>query len=423
MNTNIEYIKNVLKNNDDFIYRNININKSKNIHILYFESLCDSNLIYFFIIKGIDENKKIIKKKNFSSVINSPKLINIKNIDDIFYYMENGFCIVVYDDLIYAIECKASIDRGITESKTEPSMYGAKDAFSENYQKNLGVIKRRIKSSDLHVESIDLGVYTKNKISLVFLDSLVSKKALKLIKEKINNIHNSEITDSYDLTKYLKQNKIFPTILKSERPTLVSKYILKGYIVILMDNTPFALIIDAKLDNFVNPYTTDPFIKVIRYICLFLTILTPAIYIALINYNQETIPISLLIKFTTQRDTVPFPAIVEALMMLFTTEILREADIRFPNSFGSAASILGALILGESAVNAGLVSAIMIIIVAITFITGLIFTEIKLVWGIRILRFILLIIASITGIYGLYMAIIAFAYIIANTKMYDGEYL
>lgn len=419
----MNYIKKTFESNTDFILREIKIKKNKSIYVFFFESLCNSNLIYEYAIKSINNYIVLNKKINdIETVISSPKLMAIKNIEDIFFYLESGFCIIYYDKNIYAIECKADIDRGITEAKTEPSMYGAKDSFCENYQKNLGVLKRRIKNKDLKTESIELGTYTKNRISLIYMDSLVSKKALKLIKEKLNNV-NSEITDSYDLTNVLKLNKVFPSILKSERPTLVAKYILKGYLVIMVDNTPFALIIDAKLDNFVNPYTTDPFVKVLRYICLFLTILTPAIYIALINYNQETIPISLLIKFTEQRDSVPFPAIVEALMMLSATEILREADIRFPNSFGSAASILGALILGECAVNAGIVSAIMIIIVAITFITGLIFTEIKLVWAIRILRFAFLIIASITGIYGLEIAIITALMMMANNKMYDGVYL
>ena len=146
-------------------------------------------------------------------------------------------------------------------------------------------------------------------------------------------------------------------------------------------------------------------------------------YIALINFNQEAIPIQLLVNFTEQRDTVPFPAVIEATIMLSICEVLREADIKYPNSYGSAASILGALVLGEAAVSAGLVSAIMIIIVAITFITNLIFTEIKLVWAIRILRFSFLLIASLFGLYGISIAIIICVTCLANVRMYGGEYI
>lgn len=424
MNQQVEYLKNNFDKNSDFVCRKIDVEKNKSVYVLFFESLCDANLINNYILQNIDYYKLLKRKiKNIEELINSPKLIKIKDIEKTFYYLENGFAIIIYKNVIFAIEVKANLDRGITTPQTEPSLYGAKDAFCENYQKNLGIIKKRIKTKDLKIESIDMGLHTKNKISLVYIDSLVSKKALKQIKEKLYTNEPLDVLDSFDITEELKLNKIFPTIFKSERPIIVAKYILKGHIIILVDNTPFSLIIDAKLDTFVNPYTTDPFVKVLRYICLFLTILTPALYIALINYNQEIIPISLLIKFTEQRVSVPFPAIIEAVLMLLTTEILREADVRFPNSYGSAASILGALILGESAVNAGIVSAIMIIVIAITFITNLIFTEIKLISAIRILRAIFLLISSIMGLYGLFIAIIIVLTGVANVKMYDGGYV
>ena len=424
MFSDLEYLKSTLNQNSDFITREIDTIKNGKVCISFFESLCDSKMIYEYLLRNIDNYNALRKKfKDINDVISSPKLVDLKNIDDAFFYLENGFCIILYENKIKAIEVKANLDRGITTAQTELSMYGSKDSFCENYQKNLGVLKRRIKNNDLKVETIDVGIYTKNRIALVYIDAVASKKCLKLVKEKLNKLKDIEVTDSFDVARNLRLNKVIPTILKSEKPSLVARYLLKGYLVIMIDNTPFALIIDANLDNFVNPYTTDRFIKILRYICLFLTVLTPAIYIALINYNQETIPISLLIKFAAQRDSVPFPAIVEALLMLFTCEILREADIKFPNSYGSAASILGALILGESAVSAGIVSAIMIIIIAITFITNLIFTEIKLVSAIRIFRISLLFIASIFGIYGLSIAIILSLFIIANVKMYDGVYV
>jgi spore germination protein KA len=180
---------------------------------------------------------------------------------------------------------------------------------------------------------------------------------------------------------------------------------------------------DAKFQDFINPSSTDKFIKILRYICFFLTVFTPAIYIALINFNQETIPMSLLINFSEQRSGVPFPTIIEAFIMLFICEILRETDIRFPSNYGSSASILGALILGDAAVSAGIVSPIMIIVIAVTFITNLIFTEIKLVWAIRILRVFFLIISTFLGLFGLGIGFITSLSIMANVKMYEGTYL
>lgn len=424
MNKEVEYLKKTFEGNSDFNVREIPVNKKDNVYIVFFESLCEAKSIYDFVIKNIVNCVNIKSRiENLKSVISGPKIVELTNNQDKFYYLENGFCLVFFKKEIYAVEAKASIDRGITMSETEPNMYGPKDSFCENYQKNLGIVKRRIKNKDFKVDSVEHGIYTKTKISILYLDSKINKDTLKKIKDNINKCKDFEVTDSYDLSKRLRLNKIFPTILKTEKPAVAAKYILKGYVVVLIDNTPFALILDAKFKDFINPSTTDKFIKILRYICFFLTIFTPAIYIALINFNQETIPTSLLINFSEQRSGVPFPAIIEAFIMLLICEILRETDIRFPNNYGSSASILGALVLGDAAVSAGIVSPIMIIIIAVTFITNLIFTEIKLVWGIRIMRISFLLIAGFLGLYGISIAFITCLSIMANVKLNEGTYI
>lgn len=424
MNEEVEYLKNTFKGNEDFILREINIPKGEKLYVVFFESLCNSLAIYNFVMKNVDNYLVFHKKiKRIEDALGSPKLIKVPSSESIFYFLENGFCVIFYKNQKYAVEVKAEIDRGITIAQTEPNMYGPKDSFCENYQKNLGVLKRRIKNKNLKTENIDQGIYTKTRVSILYIEDLVDKGKLEKIKNQLNKNSDKEIIDSFDMTSILKKNKVFPTILKTEKPSFAAQFLLKGYVVILVDNTPFVLVMDAKLDDFISYSTTDKFVKILRYICFFITVLTPGLYIALINFNPEIIPIKLLINFAEQRASVPFPALIEALLMLLTTEILREADIRFPNSYGSAASILGALILGEAAVNAGFVSPIMIIVVALTFITNLIFTEIKLVSAIRIMRISFLLIASFLGLYGLSIALITCFTIIANVKMYEGVYL
>lgn len=424
MNLNVEYIKNELKNNADLVIRELDIKKKSPVYILYFESLTSSSDVFNFVIKPIKDHlnsNKTIKK--IRPLIGGPKLKTIEDIEESFYFLENGFVLVIYESEQYAFEAKAELDRGVTMSQTEPNMYGPKDSFCENYQKNLGLIKRRIKNKNLVVEESNRGEYTKNKIGIIYIDDKVNKNALLKIKQKLNQNIKREVTDSYDLVQEIMTSKVFPTIFKTEKPAIVSKFLLKGYIAITIDNTPFVLIIDTKFKDFVNPFTTDKFVTVLRYICLFLTVLTPAVYIALVNFNQETIPTSLLLSISDQRTGVPFPAIVEAVLMLFICEILRESDIRFPSTYGSSASILGALVLGEAAVSAGIVSPIMIIVVAISFVSGLIFTEVKLVSAIRIMRAICLVMAGVLGIYGLSITTITMIAILANVKMNEGTYL
>lgn len=424
MNKSAEYLKMSFKDNSDFVMREIESGKRNKIYIAFSESLCDSTSIYNFIISNVYSYLNLHKKvKTLKSLISGPKLISINKDEEMFYYIDNGFAVVLFENEKYAVEVKAGLDRGISISQTEQNMYGPKDAFCENYQKNLGVLRRRLKNKNLKIESVDHGEYTKNKMALVYLEDKVADDVLKKVKAVLDKYRDQEVVDSYDIMKDLSKDSVFPTVLKTEKPAIAARFILKGYMVISIDNSPFALVIDAKFKDFVNPFTTDKFVSVLRYICFFLTVLTPAIYISLVNFNQETIPTSLLISFTSQRMGVPFPAIVEAVVMLFICEILRECDIRFPSNYGSSASILGALILGDAAVSAGIVSPIMIITVAIAFITSLIFNEVKLVGAIRLLRISFVIISAFLGLYGLSIALVVCISIISNVKINEGNYL
>lgn len=424
MNVNVEFLKKSLKDNPDFIVREIESGTKDKIYVVFFESLVNSADLAAYTIRSFKNYLVHHRKvKDVRSLIAGPKVNEVKSDEEMFYLLENGFALIIYKDERYAIEVKAELDRGITMSQTEPNMYGPKDAFCENYQKNIGIIKRRIKNKNLRIEAVDRGVYTKTKVGLLYIDDKVDKSALNKVKAILDKYKDCEVIDSYDLVKELKSGILFPTIFKTEKPALAARFLLKGYIVISIDNTPFALVLNARFSDFINPFTTDKFVLVLRYLCLFLTVLTPAIYIALINFDQEAIPTSLLISFSEQRSGVPFPAIVEAFIMLMICEVLRETDIRFPSNYGSSASILGALILGEAAVNAGFVSPIMIIVVAISFISSLIFTEVKLVNALRVARFSFLLVASFLGLYGLSMGVIACMIFMSNVRLDEGNYI
>ncbi len=420
MTRNAKYIDQIYGDNEDLIVRKIDyINDT--IYVYYFESLCDTKNVYDYITKNIFENLNFITD-NIENLISSPKLKKIKDIKEGINLLENGFSLILYKNLIYAVETKANIDRGITLSQTEQNLYGPKDSFCENYQKNLGTIKRRIKTHKFKSKNIIIGTNTKTNISILYISDLIDKNDLKYIENKLQMLHDN-LTDSSSIYDILNNDKLFPTILKTEKPSNTAEYILNGYIVLLIDNYPFTLILDAKLKDFINPVSNDKFLYLLRLSCLIMTIITPGIYIAMTNYNPETIPTSLLINFAFQRHGVPFPSFIEASIMLFVCEILRETDIRFPNAYGSAASILGALILGDAAVNAGIVSPIMIIVVAITFITNLLFTQVKFIEALRILRFLCLIVGAALGLYGIALfSILVIAYL-ANIETMKGSYL
>lgn len=417
----------------DVIYRKIKRDKNT-INIVYSESLSASDSISDFIIRSLNtikfENKNIIDQ--IENNISNFKVSKLNSYEDVCFYLNSGFTIItVNNEKEYlSLEAKRDLSRGVTQSDTENSMRGPKDGFVEDYQKNLGLIKKRIRSNDFYIDDYYIGEKTKTKIGIMYLNDLIDPKTLENITGRIKKINSKGLVDSGMLKKlFEKEHKtIFPTILSTQRPDTVTHALLKGKIVILVDNSPYALVLPNTLNDFIksgedfmSKDSIISFTRAVKYIALFISLLAPAIYISLITYNQEIIPTDLLISFAIQRDQVPFPAFFEAFLMITAFEILRESDLRVPAFRGSSLSIVGALILGEASVSAGIVSPIMIIIVAITAISSLPFSEPDLIGAIRGYRILFMLGATVLGIIGV---LLIFLYLVIKLSSVStfGEY-
>lgn len=407
-----KYINNTFKDTPDLVKRKIKYSFSS-VHIYYIETICSSEQVNNFILKNLTNPNS---HRKFKDILAGPNFKEI-NLNKLEFYLYNGFTVLVYRNKIYAIETKASLDRSVTSPLVEQDLYGAKDALLENYQKNIGLIKRRLKSSHLKTKEYKLGRFTQTSTGVLYIDNITDMSLVKRIDALLNKIDTDSVIDVGELKQFLTMDKgnVFPPTKLTERPDVIVKALLDGKLVIVMDTSPFAIILPAVLADFINPIS-DKYLyqrnannlKILRMICFFLTIFTPAFYIAIITYNQETIPASLLTNFITQNEGIPFPATIETFFMIFICEMLRESDIRFPSNFSSSISILGALILGDAAVSANIVSPIMIIITSLTFISSMIFSNVELSGAIRIWRFIAMIIASFYGLYGVALAFIFF---------------
>lgn len=407
-----KYINNTFKDTPDLVKRKIKYSFSS-VHIYYIETICSSEQVNNFILKNLTNPNS---HRRFKDILAGPNFKEI-NLNKLEFYLYNGFTVLVYRNKIYAIETKASLDRSVTSPLVEQDLYGAKDALLENYQKNIGLIKRRLKSSHLKTKEYKLGRFTQTATGVLYVDNITDMSLVKRIDALLNKIDTDSVIDVGELKQFLTMDKgnVFPPTKLTERPDVIVKALLDGKLVIVMDTSPFAIILPAVLADFINPIS-DKYLyqrnannlKILRMICFFLTIFTPAFYIAIITYNQETIPASLLTNFITQNEGIPFPATIETFFMIFICEMLRESDIRFPSNFSSSISILGALILGDAAVSANIVSPIMIIITSLTFISSMIFSNVELSGAIRIWRFIAMIIASFYGLYGVALAFIFF---------------
>ncbi len=407
-----KYINDTFKDTPDLVERKIKYSFSC-VHIYYIETICSSEQINNFVLKNLTNPNG---PRRFKDILAGP---NFKEIDlgRLEFYLYNGFTALIYKGKIYVIETKASLDRAVSFPEMEQDLYGAKDALLENYQKNIGLIKRRLKSSHLKTKEYKLGRFTQTATGVLYVDNITDMSLVKRIDALLNKIDTDSVIDVGELKQFLTMDKgnVFPPTKLTERPDVIVKALLDGKLVIVMDTSPFAIILPAVLADFINPIS-DKYLyqrnannlKILRMICFFLTIFTPAFYIAIITYNQETIPASLLTNFITQNEGIPFPATIETFFMIFICEMLRESDIRFPNNFSSSISILGALILGDAAVSANIVSPIMIIITALTFISSMIFSNVELSGAIRIWRFITMIISSFYGLYGVALSFIFF---------------
>lgn len=416
MNNIINKLKEDTNYQDNIIYRKKTI-LIKTIYIIFNETLTSSDNISDFIIRSLNK----INIPTYHSIINKISNFKYKEINtykDLIYYLNSGFTIILYSKNKYiALETKKNLSRSISTPTTENTPRGALDSFTENIETNIGLIKRRIKSNDLWIKNYRLGKYTDTSVALLYIKSIAKEELVDKIDKLINNINIDGLVASGMLRNLIeKENKnAFPNAISAEKPYTATRYLLLGNVVILVDNDPFAIILPLTLnDNFIseeddyNKSINVSITRIIRYLTFAITLLTPAIYLALTTYNQEIIPTSLLISIAAQRENVPFPAFIECLFMIIAFEILRESDLKLPSFASSAISIVGALILGEAAVNAGIVSPIMIIVVAITAISSLIFIEPEFNNALRIKRLVFMLGASILGIYGVLLVSILF---------------
>ncbi len=419
----INQLKKDTNHSEDITYRKMIICQ-KQVYIIYNEPLTSSDKISDFIVRSLEKINKTNSKTNkletiIPNEIDNFKIKPITTYKEMCYYLNYGFTILLIEDsdTYFALETKRSLSRSISSPQTETALRGSMDSFVEDMQTNIGLIKRRIKDNNLWIKSEEVGRYTKTKINIFYINGITKKEMVTHIDNLIKNIDIDGILSTGWIKNLIeKENKsVFPTIISTERPDKVCQALLSGKIVIMVDCSQFALILPIVINDLFlsiedgfNKSINISLTRIIRYIAFLITLFTPGIYLALTTYNQEMLPTQLLINFTSQRATVPFPAFIESLIMLLSFEILRESDLRSPTFTTSALSTVGALILGEAAVNAGIVSPIMIIIIAITSLAGLIFTEPEATNGIRWYRLLFMLSGTLMGMIGI---ILCFIYI------------
>lgn len=307
--------------------------------------------------------------------------------------------------------------RSVSEPETESVVRGPREGFIENIRTNTSLIRRRLKTPYLKMSSLTVGKQSNTSVVVAYMENIADPATVQEIMDRINRIEIDAILETGTIEQLIEDNVYspFPQFQYTERPDTVVASLLEGRIAILVDGTPFALLAPTTFwmlmqasEDYYERAPIGTMIRWIRYLFLVISLITPAFYVAITTYHIDFLPTSLLLSIAAAREAIPFPAVVETLIMEITFEALREAGIRLPKAVGQTVSILGALVVGSAAVEAGIVSAPIVIVVSITGIASFTIPRFNGAIAIRMLRFPLIIAAGVLGLFG----ILVFAMII-----------
>ncbi len=322
--------------------------------------------------------------------------------------------------------------RTISEPSSETVTRGAQDGFTEDIRRNTALLRKRLHTPRLAIKQMEVGDITRTRINLVYLKGIIEEDLVTEIEERINNIKIDGIVADGQLEEFLRDSpwSIISTVDSTERPDVLAAALLEGRAGIIFDNTPFSLIVPVNLtsliqspEDYYDNYWFSSFIRLLRWSAFLTSLLAPALYIAVTTYHQELLPTQLLLSIIISREKVPFPGLVEALLMEMSFEILREAGVRLPRSFGQTISIVGAIVIGQAAVSAGLVSPAMVVVVSLTAISSFSTPSLSLANSVRIMRFIFMLAAASLGLFGIMVLFSILMFHLCSIRSFGIPYL
>jgi len=437
LDQNLKYIKNLLKDNSDVIYREFYIGKYK-AFLMYIDGMGDKRLLNDFVLETLMIEKRLIEGiKDIKDIKDKVLTVTDMRVEN---DLSKAIISVLSGDTILSIE---TIDsclviasrgwpvRGISEPSGETAIRGSRDGFAETVRFNTALVRRRIKDTRFKIVSKIFGERSKTDTVVMYIDDIVNKDVLNKVNERLSKIDIDAVLDSGYIEQLIedKQWTIFPQIQSTERPDVVAAAMYEGRVAIIVDNSPFALIVPATLanlmqspDDYNQKWMYSSLVRLIRIISIFLSLTLPALYVAVTSFHQAIIPTKLAFFLAASREGVPFPSFVEVLIMEVFFALLVECVIRIPQYVGATIFIVG-IIICQAAVDAGIVSQMVVVIVSLTAMTTFMGSDYGLTIAIRIIRLFLIMAASVMGLYGIMIAIILVAINLIKLKSFGIPYL
>lgn len=415
----------------------------------------DESQIAFLFITGLVDDKQIkdiIKtaKKEFvqlnqlSLYENSLEMINEtitvgdtkkqSDLEQIIHSLLSGNLVVLESGQSSALTISVTGGevRDVMTPQSQTVVRGPKDSFVESIKTNQALIRRRLKSPNLHVKTLHIGNVSNTVVSIVYLHGIANPTLVEEVEKKLKKIEIDAVLESGYIESFIEDKTFspFPTVLSTERPDIVTGNLLEGKVAILTDQTPYVLMVPAtffsffqSIEDYAQRFDISTFIRLLRYVIFLVSIITPALYIALMTYHPEMLPTPLTINLSAQREGVPFPTVVEALLMEIVMETLREAGIRSPSPLSVMISIVGAIVIGDVAIAAGIVSPVMVMVVATTAIASFATPHYSLAISARLIRFGLMFLAAGFGLFGITMGMIFLTVHMNTLRSFGTPYL
>lgn len=444
---NLETLQAIFADCQDVVFRRMRIGgvMGHQAALVYVDGLVNNDLVNDQIMKSI-----LLEGPQAMPVLTgSPyelyrqvrdSLLTVANVREILEFREAARCILSGFALFFldgikralAIEVCGWEHRGVEEPPTEALIRGSREGFSDCLRTNTALLRRRLRDPQLKLKTYFLGRRSQTTVGLMYIEGIANPGLITEVEQRLNKIDIDGILESAYIEQFIEDKwySPFAQIQNTERPDEAAAALLEGRVVILTDNTPFALIIPATFNSLMHSpedhyhrWFIAVLIRTLRFVGSFLALLLPSFYIAMVSFTPEMIPTSLAISIGAGREGLPFPTIIEAFIMESVLELLREAGIRLPGPLGETLGVVGALILGQAAVQAGIVSSAMVIVVALTAIAGFVVPSYDAAISLRILRFFLMIMAAIFGLYGVILGLMLILTHMVSLKSFGVPYL
>ncbi|MCZ8511545.1 spore germination protein [Paenibacillus filicis] len=433
-------LKSVFQNCSDIVYRKVRIAGNTQWLVVYVESLVDIKLLDDHVLK------MLISKRTMKDVLVPDEVevlddqaISIgttnvtSNVTEIVRYVLNGCAAVLAagDSNAMTVLVYDKAKRSIEEPSSEPVIRGPRDGFIEHISTNIGLLRSRLKTSKLKMESFTIGELSQTNVVITYIEGIATDALLEEVRKRVTRIQIDSITESNYIEEFIEDFPYspFPQVHSTERPDVVTVALLEGKAAILVDSSPFALIVPMTFwsglqasEDYCIRWPIATFVRLIRFIFTFIAIFAPPLYVAITTFHQDLIPTNLIMSIAGSREPVPLPAVIEALLMEIIFEALREAGIRSPKQIGQAVSIVGALVIGQAAVQAGIISAPVVIIVSITGIAAFTIPRYSFANGIRLLRFPMLLLSGTLGLYGIVLGFIGIVLHVTSLRSFGVPY-